>query len=176
MKISASEKRHFNQLICTHLAAPSKFSWNQLELPNSKSPRIFWTDLVCSRLVVSKMNSVPNPLVSVPILFCSLINFYTVACYITWPKFYRHIGNLARVISLVIEILEYMIGYNRWGPPNSHTFGVSDNVEKNTRDLQWASEHPDVLLANMQLLWGFRTALWDESFTKNFAFIHVKWQ
>ena len=35
---------------------------------------------------------------------------------------------------------------------------------------------PDVLLANMQLPCGFRTALRDESFTKNFAFIHTKWQ
>ena len=71
-----------------------------------------------------------------------------------------------------------------------NTFRVSGNVEKNTRDLQRAPEHsktlrrrgsrlcvrPDFLLANMQLPWGFRAALWDESFTKNFAFIHTKWQ
>ena len=46
MKISATGKRRFNQLICTNLATPSGFSWNQLEPHNSNSPRIFWTDLV----------------------------------------------------------------------------------------------------------------------------------
>ena len=46
MKISATGKRRVNQLICTNLATPSGFSWNQLEPRNSNSPRIFWTDLV----------------------------------------------------------------------------------------------------------------------------------
>ena len=46
MKISAIGKRRFNQLICTNLATPSEFSWNQPEPRNSNSPRIFWTDLV----------------------------------------------------------------------------------------------------------------------------------
>ena len=40
-----------------------------------------------------------------------------------------------------------------------NTFRVNGNVEKNTKDQQKASERPDVLLANMQLPWGFRTAL-----------------
>ena len=48
MKIFATRKRRFNQLICTNLATPSGFSWNQLEPPNSNSPRNFWTDLVFS--------------------------------------------------------------------------------------------------------------------------------
>ena len=39
-----------------------------------------------------------------------------------------------------------------------NTFRVSGNVEKNTRDLQRASERSDVLLTNMQLSWRFRTA------------------
>ena len=38
-------------------------------------------------------------------------------------------------------------------------FRVSGNVEKNTRDLRRASERRDVLLAIMQLPWGFRIAL-----------------
>ena len=47
MKMSVIAKRHFNQLICTNLATtPSGFSWNQLELNNSNSSVIFWTDLV----------------------------------------------------------------------------------------------------------------------------------
>ena len=46
MKISATGKRHFNQLICTNLATPSRFSWNQLEPRNSNSSSIFWTDRV----------------------------------------------------------------------------------------------------------------------------------
>ena len=46
MKISATGKRRFNQLICTNLSTPIGFSWNQLEPRNSNSPHIFWTDLV----------------------------------------------------------------------------------------------------------------------------------
>ena len=46
MKISATEKQRFNRLICTNLATPSGFSWNQLEPRNSNRPRVFWTDLV----------------------------------------------------------------------------------------------------------------------------------
>ena len=46
MKIFATGKRRFNQLLCTNLATPSGFSWNQLEPRNSNSPHIFWTDVV----------------------------------------------------------------------------------------------------------------------------------
>ena len=40
-KISATGKRHFNQLICTNLATLIGFSRNQFELRNSNRPRIF---------------------------------------------------------------------------------------------------------------------------------------
>ena len=55
MNISATGKRRFNQLICTNLATPSGFSWNQPEPRNSNSPRIFRTDLVFSEVSSRKL-------------------------------------------------------------------------------------------------------------------------